>query len=191
MASWPGNWKQQVMSAAGIQPTEKALKALTAWQQSTPLDPWSNNPLGMPAKLGAVAPIPGTRYAMFRGFGDFIKAYGQFAKTSLGRAVTDAITSSGGYGPVWRAIAATGWPAGATETDWPAKVLDLAGEAYVSSVASAPAAARKSAGKPRAATAVHEVMKAQAASIHHAAAAFSNATDATRFLIARHARYGK
>jgi hypothetical protein len=191
MAPWPSNWKQQVLASAGIEPTVKSLKAISAWQASTPLDPWTNNPLGMPAKLGAVAKVPGTQYAMFKSITDFYTAFSQFMKSSLGGAIKDALTSDDGYGPVWRAIAATDWPASATETDWPAKVLDLAGQAYIDSVGASGAAQRKSAGKPKAAPAVHEAMRQQAQSVVHATAAFKDATTATRFLIARHTRYGK
>lgn len=191
MASWPTNWKTRTLTALGVTATPEALKIISAWQKSTPLDPWTNNPLGMPAKLGKTASVPGTQYAMFRSISDFYKVLSSFSKTPHGRSVVSELTGNAQPGPAWRAIAALDWPAAATETDWPAAVLDLAGEAYAASVDATPRARRRSAGKPRAAPAVHEAMRQQAHSIVQASAAFSDAKTAVRHLIGRHARYGK
>lgn len=191
MASWPSNWKAQALAALGVAVTPDALEVMAAWQKSTPLDSWTNNPLGMPAKLGKTASVPGTRYAMFGSITDFYTALSAFAKTPHGRSVVSALTGNAAPGPAWRAIAATQWPAGATETDWPSAVLDLAGEAYAASVSATPRAARRTAGKPRAGPAVHEAMRQQAQSIVQASAAFNDAKTAVRHLIGRHARYGK
>lgn len=191
MAPWPSNWKTQALINAGIPVTPSALKVMTAWQQSTPLDPWTNNPIGIPSVIGKTASVPGTRYAMFKTINDFYTAFAVFAKTAHGRSVASEIMANKGYGPVWRAIAALGWPASATETDWPSRVLDLAGEAYAASVSAAPAAARKTAGKPKAPATVHEAMRHQAESITKAATSFSDAHAAVRSLIVGHARYGK
>lgn len=191
MTSWPSNWKAQALAAIGVDATPNAVRVMTAWQQSTPLDPWTNNPVGMPAMIGKIAPVPGTRYAMFKTINDFYTAFGQFGKTPHGRSIVAELTGITNYGPVWRSVAALGWPASATETDWPAKVLDLAGDAYAASVGARPAAQRTSAGKPKAPATVHEAMKHQAESITHAAATFKDATTAVRSLIVRHARYGK
>lgn len=191
MASWPSNWKAQALANAGIPASPSALKVMTAWQQSTPLDPWTNNPIGIPSVIGKTQSVPGTRYAMFKTINDFYTAFAAFAKTAHGRSVASEIIGNHGYGPVWRAIAALGWPASATETDWPSKVLDLAGEAYAASVSAAPADARRTAGKPKAPATVHEAMRHQAESITKAAASFNDAHAAVRSLIVGHARYGK
>lgn len=191
MASWPSTWKTRVLTSLGVAVTQDALKVISAWQKSTPLDPWTNNPLGMPAKTGVVAPVPGTKYAMFRNIDDFYAAFAQFAKTPRGNAIKMAVNADRGYGATWRAISALDWPASATETDYPSAVLDLAGEAYAASVGARPADQRKSAGKPKAAPAVQEAMLHQARSIVSAAHTFRNASSATRFLLKGSARYGK
>lgn len=191
MASWPSNWKAQALAALSVSATPDAIKIISAWRKSTPLDPWTNNPLGIPAKLGKTSSVPGTRYAMFRSIADFYTALSAFAKTPHGRSVVAALAGDAPPGPAWRAIAALDWPGGATETDYPSAVLDLAGEPYAASVSATPAAARRTAGKPHASPAVHEAMREQAQSIVQVSAAFNDAKTAVRHLIGRHARYGK
>lgn len=191
MASWPSNWKNRALGSLGVPVTPSTLKVMTAWQQSTPLDSWTNNPLGMPAITGKIAAVPGTRYAMFRSISDFYTSLTQFSKTPYGQSVVSALSGDVSYGPVWRAIAALGWPGSVTETDWPARVLDLAGEAYASSVGARPAAQRRTAGKPKAPATVHEAMRHQANAVVQAAAAFKDSKTAVQHLIRGHARYGK
>lgn len=191
MTSWASNWKARTLDSIGVPATPFTLSVLSAWRKSTPLDPWTNNPLGMPAKLGKVARVPGTQYAMFRSIVDFYDAFAQFSKTPQGRNVVSALAADKGYGAIWRAIDALGWPASASESDWPSALLDLAGQTYADSVASIPVTARRSAGKPHATASVHEAMRGQAESLTHVAASFNDAVKATRYMIARHARYGK
>lgn len=190
MVSWPSNWQSQALSAAGIDVTAKSLKVMSAWRKSTLLDPWTNNPIGMPAMQGKTLPVPGTRYAMFRSISDFYRAFAAFAKTTDGRKVVNAITSDVGYGPVWREIASLRWPGSVTETDYPAAILDLTEQSYRDSVSSSPVAERKTSGSPKAPIAVHQAMREQAKSITEATRAFTDARVAVRHLLRRHARNG-
>lgn len=191
MPVWPTNWKAQALAALNVRPTTEAIKVMSAWRQSTPLDPWTNNPLGIPASLAGTAKVPGTVYAMFPTITGFYTALHKFAVTSHGRAVVSELSSLDGYGPVWRAIAALDWPGSKTETDYPAKVLDLADESFRASVMTADPSQRKTSGVTSAPTAVHDAMREQARSIVQAARAFNSATDATKYLIGRHGRYGR
>lgn len=190
MARWPDNWKSQALSAAGIPATPKALKVMAAWAQSTPLQPWTNNPLGMPALAKRIPAVPSTQYAMFSSITDFYAAFGMFATTPKGRALAHEITSDDGYGPTWRAIASLGWPGSKTETDYPSAVLDLAGQSYIDSVTTTAPQDRKTSGVPKAPPDVHAVMRQQAQSLVDASRAFNDASTAVRYLIRRHVSRG-
>lgn len=191
MPSWPSTWKTRTLETAGIPATPKAVKALSAWSASTPTDPWTNNPLGMPAATIKAARVPGTPYAMLPSMATFYAAFAKFAATPAGKAVVSELISDGGYGPLWRAISGLKWPASATETDYPAKLLDLTSESYQQSVNATPAAKRKTSGVVKAPTAVHDAMRQQAAAITSAASSFGDAGKATRAMIRRFARNGK
>lgn len=190
MASWPTNWKHRTLEEAGITVSPRALKVLSAWRQSTPLDPWTNNPLGMPAKITRTAKVPGTEYGLFRSTVGFYVAFAKFLKTTPGMAIVSELESDKGYGPTWRAINGLKWPAFHTETDYPAKVLDLASEAYRQSVSASDPSERKTSGTARAPAAVHDAMRQQAASLSEAAKTFSDSVKAVQYLIRRHARNG-
>lgn len=190
MATWPSNWKQRAIVALGIDPTPKALNIISAWSRSTPLQPWTNNPLGMPALSGRTRAVPSTPYAMFGSMPEFYAALARFAATTPGKAVAMEMSSDAGYGPAWRAISSLGWPGGKTETDYPSAVLDLAEQSYRDSVNAVDASQRKTSGAPKAPPDTHAAIKQQAQSIVHAANAFNNAAAATRFLIRRHAKNG-
>lgn len=190
MASWPSNWKQRAVAALGVSPTPKALKIISAWSRSTPLQPWTNNPLGMPALSGRTRAVLGTSYAMFGSMPEFYVALARFAATAPGKAVAAEISSDAGYGPVWRAISSLEWPGSKTETDYPSAVLDLAEQSYRDSVNASDASQRKTSGVPKAPPDTHAAMRQQAQSIVHAANAFNDAAIATRYLIRRYARNG-
>jgi hypothetical protein len=191
MTSWPDNWKNRVLDTVGIPVTPTAMKILTAWRKSTPLDPWTNNPLGMPASAGRTGIVPNTRYAAFASIGEFYAALGLALRSSQGQEVVAALAGADGYGPAWRAVAALGWPAGLTETDYPAAVLDLAEQAYRESVQTTDPSARKTSGRPRAPAGVQAAMIEQARSVNQAASSISDAGKAVRYLIGRHARNGR
>lgn len=190
MPGWASNWKHRTLESIGVEVNPDTIRLMSAWLKSTPLDPWTNNPLGMPSSAGRVQSVPGTLYAMFPSIVAFYSAIGAFSKTPDGREIVRAIGGIPQYGPIWRAISATNWPAVKTETDWPYHVLELAGQSYMDSVMSSTSGKRKSAGSPQASPAIHETMRKQAESLNHAASAFTDARSAVRFLIRRHARYG-
>jgi hypothetical protein len=190
MASWPTNWKHRALEAAGIPATGKAMRVLSAWARSTPTDPWTNNPLGLPAVPFRTASVPGTEYGAFRSATYFYAAFQKWSQTTAGKAVVAELLSDAGHGPVWRAIASAGLPGSKTETDYPAGVLDLAEEAYRAAAGVTGWAERKTSGKSKAAPDVHEAMKAQARSVTGAVAAFNDSRTAVRFLLRRHASNG-
>ena len=190
MASWPSNWKAQALQAADIPVTPAALKVMSAWQRSTPLQPWSSNPIGMPVTSNTQATVPTTRYALFPSMMAFYGAFNKFSFTTDGKALANAIMSDSPYAPAWRIISNLNWPGSKTETDYPSVLLDLTTEDYRQSVKAANSNSRKSAGLPHAHPDVHAVMRQQAQAITDAAAAFTDARVATRYLIRRHASNG-
>jgi hypothetical protein len=170
--------------------TPVGLAVLAAWRSSTPLDPWTNNPLGMPPQVKGTGLVPHTGYAAFPSIADFYTAFAIFTKSNRGKAVKDAIAAEKPYGEIWRAIDVLNWPGGKTETDYPAKVLDMATQAYRDSVDATPHPERKTSGVSHAPQSVHDAMRAQAASIHQATQAFSDSRKAVQYLIRKHASNG-
>lgn len=190
MASWPSNWKAKTLGAAGIEVTPKALKVMSAWQQSTPLQPWTNNPLGMPVSFGSKVAVPMTSYALFPSMSKFYMAFADFTGTRAGKDLRDEITSDDGYGPIWRTVSSLNWPGSKTETEYPAALLDLAGQSYKDSVNAVNPSARKSSGLPKANPEVRAMMTDQARSLTQAAAVFNDSATAVRYLIRRHTGNG-
>ncbi len=183
--SWPSDWQTRVLDSAGIPDTLFARTAIMAWNHSTPLQPWSNNPLGMPQKPYSNVTVLDTPYAAFSSITAFIAAFVKFLATKDGIKVRDALNGEKGYGPVWRAVSQLGWPASRTETDWPSALLDIAERRYAESVKASPAGSRKSAGKTPSPATAHEAMALQNKVMVEAAHNFSDAAKAVRHVIRR------
>lgn len=128
MYKLPDGWRSQTLTRADIPVNDFTLRVLSAWQQSTPLQPYTNNPLGMPYITGKSARLLTTDYAIFATMADFRTAFAAFIASPAGRNLREALSLDTKPAPVWRAIHALAWPASATETDWPSAVLDLATE---------------------------------------------------------------
>lgn len=123
--NWPDGWIPALLDEAGIPYSDALRSVFLAWQQSTPLDPWTNNPLGMPAVTGKTAELMTTGYALFPTMGDMRAAFSDVLSSHAGTALHQSLALQDKVAPVYRAIHALPWPASRTETDWPAKVLDL------------------------------------------------------------------
>jgi hypothetical protein len=135
------------LKAADLPVSDFTLKALSAWSSSTPILPYTNNPLGMPAVKGKTLELMRTGYAMFPTMGDMRNAFADFISSSPGNQLHDALALNEKHSQVWRAVHALPWPANNTETDWPSAVLDLTSESYRSKAASVTSPAdRKTSG---------------------------------------------
>lgn len=146
-SSWPDGWRTATLTDAGLPVSDFTLKALQAWSDSTPILPYTNNPLGMPFVQGKTSQLMRTGYAMFAVMGDMRQAFVDFVASSAGSDVHDALALGEKYSDVWRAVHTLKWPANSTETDWPSAVLDLTSESYRDSVQSvASPADRKTSG---------------------------------------------
>lgn len=124
MADWPSGWREAALRASGIHVTQFALDMLSAWQESTPLQPWTDNPLGFPAGFRSSAPVRNTKYAMFGSLDDFVAAFADLMSRAQGRAVRDALSTQDKASVMWRAVHGLSWPANDTETDYPSAILD-------------------------------------------------------------------
>ena len=146
-SEWPDGWMTAALTEAGLPVTDFTLSALGAWQRSTPILPYTNNPIGMPFVKGKNTQLMQTGYGMFVTMGAFRDAFSAFIASASGQGVHDAFALSEQYPQVWRAVSALKWPASRTETDYPSAVLDLTSQSYRDKVASVQSPAdRKTSG---------------------------------------------
>lgn len=182
MIGWPSGWREATLRASGIPVTQFALDVLSAWQKSTPVVPATYNPVGMPAKGTSNVSYLGTPYALFSGVQSFTTAFAKFASTSKGTELTHALTAAQSLSDAYRAIHALGWPATATETDYPSALLDMLEDAYKAKMATRTPAKRKTAGLSKAPPDVHTAVRQQAAVLHTAATRFGDAGKAIGYI---------
>lgn len=190
MVAWPPTWRTRALESAGIPVTTGTLAVIKAWKDSTPLSPVSNNPIGMPAGTLGAPRYLNTRYAIFPSISAFYQAFTSFARSSDGKRIVAAMLSENPYPETWRLISSLKWPGSLTETDYPAKLLDLTEQSYRDSVSATPPAGRKTSGQIGNNPQMHAAMVEQARSVAHAAQAFNDSTKAVQYLIRRHARNG-
>lgn len=146
MSDWPDGWLAAVVADLGAESTPFLTSALRAWQQSTPVPTYTNNPFGMPYKRGVSAQLLSTGYAMYPSMAQFRARFVAFMHSPEGAGVRDALLVTEKLGPLWRAIRALNWPGNATETDYPAKLLDLMTEKTRSALQTTEPTDRKTAG---------------------------------------------
>jgi len=178
MASWPTGWREATLRAAGIPKTQFALDVLAAWQQSTPTEPWTNNPLGMPASGSGYPAALQTPYAAFPSMQAFRDAFKRLIRTMRGRSVLDALLSAQSYSDAWREIHALNWSSNRTESEYPVKLMDMVSAAYTSKTQHKTRDIPTTTGTTHAPPDVHDAMRRQSHLLHHAATSFSNASDA-------------
>lgn len=183
MSDWPQGWREATLKASGITVTPFALDVLSAWRRSTPLVPVTYNPLGMPARGTSNVRYLGTAYALFPGITAFSAAMALFLASPRGAGVRHALEAAERHSDAWRAVHALGWPATATETDYPSALLDMVEQRYRDKLASRDTARRRTAGTQKAAPDVHEGARHQAVILHHAAANISDARQAIQFVL--------
>lgn len=183
MAGWPSNWRELTLRAAGIPKTQFALDILSQWRQSTPVDPHTNNPLGMPAKGNHVPRVLNTAYAAFPTMQAFYAAFKRFMHANSGKALLHELISAQSQTATWREIHALNWPANATEKDHPVAVLDKVTEKYRATVTARPRGTTVTTGITHAAPDVHEAVQLQAAVLYKAATSFDKVSDAIAHIV--------
>lgn len=185
MASWPSNWINQALTAAGIPVTGDTIQIMLSWKDSTPLPPWTNNPIGMPVHSSGAQSYMKTRYAMFPAMSAFYAAFAAFAASDAGRKLATAMTADSPYPGTWRAISALKWPGSDTETDYPSAVLDLTDQSYRDSVGAASPGARRTSGQVGGTSPAKADVIANAKVAAAAVTAISNAGAAMRYALQR------
>lgn len=124
------SWIDSVIACLVADDTPLVRSIISAWRESVPLPPEANNPLGMPASFPGASKWAKTAYASFPDIGAFYAALTHFAFSYGGSGVRNALTGDVRPGQAWHAIRNLAWPAIATETDWPAAVLDITGDGF-------------------------------------------------------------
>lgn len=183
MAKWPDGWRESTLRQAGLTPSPFALKAMSAWRDSTPVTPQMNNPVGMPAKGWGAPAYLNTPYALFQSMPAFRAAFATFLSSNHGKGVFHALDMGESLAAVYREVHALQWPARHTETDWPAAILDLVVEKYRSKLATTAPADRKTTGLVQARPDVHDAVRQQAFMLHHAAKHISDTSQAIAFIV--------
>jgi hypothetical protein len=188
MVLWPIMWQQQALAALGVPDSDDTFAIMTAWQASTPLPPYSYNPLGMPAGSNGAKAYLGTPYAQFGSIGMFYAALKAFGSSYQGSQLAQVMRSDNPYPATWRAVSALKWPGSQTETDYPSALLDLTSQSYRASVNASTGSARKTSGMVTSPDAATTSALSQARAVNQATQAFADAKTQVSFLLRSHAR---
>jgi len=182
---WPTRWRQDLIRDLGIPETQFGLDALSAWQKSTPLEPWTNNPLGLDAKRSSRPSMYTTAYAVFPAMSDFRSEMVRLKSTSPGRTVATLLGHGDSYAELWRAIQRLNTPGKRTETDYPHRILDLATKAYEDNIPPRTPGKRKTTGVVTPKPNPHHIMAEQSKALHHAANRIDKLSDGIAYIIRR------
>lgn len=183
MPTLPNTWITQALEAAGINVTTQTIAIMRAWYASTPLPPYVNNPIGMPAGASGSPGFLNTGYAMFATPSAFYAAFATFIRTYQGGILARDMTADNPYPAAWRAIASLNWPGSTTETDYPAALLDLTSASYRESVAASAPSARRTSGVIGQAAPNKSAVIENARNLANAASAVSGASNMVRYLL--------
>lgn len=180
MPVWSDGWQIALLRMIDVDATTPAVKLLTEWQRSTPVETWTNNPLGMPAVPGKYPPALPTKYAIFPDMGSFREEFAAFIKTRPGIGVHHALTLPDRPALLWRAVSSLRWPGSETETDYPAHILDMTTIGYRDHVNATIPADRKSAGHASSVPAIPDITSASRNVSARAAASLTGAANSIR-----------
>ena len=189
MSEWPSGWREHALRHAEVPVSQFALDVLHLWEQSTPTDRYTNNPLGMPKHGYSPSGALDGRYAAFPTMQAFYKALKTAIHAGEGKPLFTALAVNDRHASAWRAIHTLEWPANATETDYPVHLLDRVTGAMPKGASGTPAAARKSVGKPASRTGGNTSAIRQVELLHQASRHIGDATRAINH-IARGMGYG-
>lgn len=183
MAGWPSDWRQRSLRAAGVPVSVWALGVLTAWCKSTPVAPWTNNPLGLPARPGGPPRALDTPYGVYPSIAAFAHDFGVLLHGSKGIALQHELISANSLASAWREIHGLKLPANQTETDYPAVLLDMVEEQYREKLSRRKVSERKTSGVTTATPETHDAVRRQAIALHKAAIAFTDGRKAMQHIV--------
>lgn len=182
MIDWPTSWRENLLRHAGIPVSRFALDILSAWEKSTPTQPWTNNPLGLSAKQAGMPPALNTPYAVFPSHGHFRVAFGQLIQQPPGSDLALALLNEGDHAGIWRVINGLNLPANQTETDYPANLMDMIESKYRVKLKPTKPSKRRSAGGGEPVVNPHHPVILAAKRLHKASAEFQSLNDAIRHI---------
>lgn len=185
MTTWSDGWREALLNASGIEVTQFALDVLNYWEQATPTQGWTNNPLGMPASGYGVPKAFNTAYGAFPTPDAFRQAFSKAVHDKPGKPLLSALATQDKLSVAWRAIHSLGWPANQTETDYPSTILDAITDGSTADLKTSAPADRKTVGLSAQRTDVHRMIANQGNALHHAVTNIGNAADAMNYVIRR------
>lgn len=185
MTTWDDGWREALLRTADIPVSQFALDVLNYWQEATPTQKWTNNPIGMPASGFGAPKAFNTPYAAFPTPAAFRAAFKIAAHAGTGKPLLSALATQDSLTVAWRAIHALNWPGNLTETDYPSTILDAVTDGSTAKMKVAAPADRKTAGTSDTNTDVHAMIQAQGQALHHAVNNISGATNAMDYVIRR------
>lgn len=146
MIMWPATTVPTLLQILGVSEGRPQEQILWCWIRSTPLSPYANNAVGMPAGSSGAMPYAGSGYACFPDTGTFYQAFANWAKSSAGHDLTQALEYRNPEEDSWLVISRLNWPGSKTETDYPGLVLDLCPEDFRIHAGTTEPADRKTSG---------------------------------------------
>lgn len=187
---WPSNWKHALLRELDIPVTQYALDVLSSWHKSTPVMPWTNNPLGLGAREHNKPEALGTPYAVFSTMKDFRSTMVRVSASTAGKKLVKALRDADKYSTAWHAIQGLNTPGRHTEEDYPIHVLHLASKAYEEHARKPRKGAPKTTGvvNPQVAptNAVREINRA----LYHAAANMTDHRKAIAHIVKKGKEHG-
>lgn len=190
MSTWPTGWRQHALRHADVPITQFALDVLHSWEQATPTDRWTNNPLGMPASGYSAQRAFASPYAAFPTMQEFYTAFRTAVHAGHGKPLLTALGAQDKYSVAWRAISQLNWPASKTETDYPTHLLDRVTEGLPKGWKTHKPEDRKTVGGTAHATTETRIAATQAAALHHASSNINDAARGIEYIVRRMGQHG-
>lgn len=184
MSKWASTWDRSALQAAGIEVTAFAKKAMALWNKSTPTEPWSHNPIGIPAGKYGKRKIPGTKYALYLTDADFNAAFSVAIRSERDGAILALLSSGDSVAKLWREINSLDWPAAATENDWPREIREWVGDDYSSKLNMPAKTPHRSTGSTGMSTTSHQAVINSTKAMITAAQTKRDLASAIKFIIA-------
>lgn len=182
MIGWPTSWREDLLRHVDVPVSRFALDVLSAWEKSTPTQPWTNNPLGLSAQHTGMPPALNTPYAVFPSHAHFREAFGRLVRQRPGSDVIEALLHEDNHAHAWRAISGLKLPANETETDYPAHLMDMIEAKYRSKLKPTAASKRRSIGGGEPTVNPHHPVIVAAKKLHRASSEFQSLNDAIRHI---------
>jgi hypothetical protein len=190
VTTWPTGWRQHALRRADVPITQFALDVLHLWEQATPTDRYTNNPLGAPAHTFNAPKALQGNYAQFPTMQAFYDAFKTTVHGGGSKPLLTALAANDKHSVAWRAINGLKWPANDTETDYPSTILDRISGDVPKSWGTKNPSERKTVGVQGNTSAAQRNTAAQTAALHHAIHNINDASRAIDYIVRRLGQHG-